>query len=904
MAKKKTRRNRKTTSTHLGLGTSLAASWPSDAPLASDEQLDFLRANAPAQTLLRLYKSRRTQVSSSHRDSRKVSDYVLGDINAVVQVMAERLGKRGTEKEIVEAFRASPVEPDPSSSNGFTHPYPRELTANPARIILQQPNPWYSGGVLPSERPGGKNIYDGDFRAGFQAGQKALSRTRTRTLTVSDAKKRYSRVSNQHGSWWIDGFTAAIEHDRGNVEAKNVNVAVRMGLVHGKFNPADPVPEFDYGFELDPEFVPEPEPKWHHSSYATNMVLAQEYRDRVKRAHDIFKRAKQEEHGPPSLESQMEYLSRRLPMVGLNADWSVSAWHLGPGQPNTRSGDVYILEDEDLPPDRLDRFYVVQRWYEDDFDLLAPHEREEIEEMQGIKEHVGHLDAPSAIRAAKEIQGQTAPVRNREPNPAGRHPMDGPRRHQLLPTTVGATIPALYSQEEVSDPIARVKFFSPYSQFTGFATEFDGDDTLFGWWDHGMGSPELGYQSLSELQGLNRNGLPLIERDIYWTPRPLSEVAARSNPEEPLVEVGYQLEVEGEPGEARDLAAMLREGIEKSADICAIAPPVCAENLGISRSYMPQFDDPATRFLQALSEDGGISVVEAKTKVGELKATQREINARKVLGMLEAYRAGDFPAIWEPIIVSNDNFILDGHHRWAALLVDDPSNEMNVYRVDLPIWRLLVAANASPGVTSRGFGDLKKNPEWGKLAAQAREAGKTAWKGTKKAGRTAKAGAELGAAEANLLALKGCTATVLGNIHGERPQLGDLDPDSYLATALRSARAKVEGKEIRLERARALPNPSQGFRLTENPQDVWVVIGNYGYGRQTMWPRSDRPGAYSKQEASALARSMNLQPRHPIGGPADFLHWHAKPLSEAARYAPSMAPALQELASSLTVENE
>lgn len=55
----------------------------------------------------------------------------------------------------------------------------------------------------------------------------------------------------------------------------------------------DPIPEFDYGFELDPEFVPEPEPKWHHSSYATNMVMANEYRDRVKRAHDIFKQAKQ-----------------------------------------------------------------------------------------------------------------------------------------------------------------------------------------------------------------------------------------------------------------------------------------------------------------------------------------------------------------------------------------------------------------------------------------------------------------------------------------------------------------------------------------------------------------------------------------------------------------------------------
>ena len=108
-------------------------------------------------------------------------------------------------------------------------------------------------------------------------------------------------------------------------------------------------------------------------------------------------------------------------------------------------------------------------------------------------------------------------------NPAGRHPMDGPRRHQLLPVTVAKTIPPLYSQEDVADPIARVKFFSPFSSFTGFATEFDGDDTLFGWWDFGMGGGELGYQSLSEIQSANRNGLPLVERDMYWKAQPLSK---------------------------------------------------------------------------------------------------------------------------------------------------------------------------------------------------------------------------------------------------------------------------------------------------------------------------------------------------------------------------------------------
>lgn len=37
----------------------------------------------------------------------------------------------------------------------------------------------------------------------------------------------------------------------------------------------------------------------------------------------------------------------------------------------------------------------------------------------------------------------------------------------LLPETMRQTIPALYSQEAVEDPIARVKFFIPCRPFAG-----------------------------------------------------------------------------------------------------------------------------------------------------------------------------------------------------------------------------------------------------------------------------------------------------------------------------------------------------------------------------------------------------------------------------------------------------
>lgn len=95
---------------------------------------------------------------------------------------------------------------------------------------------------------------------------------------------------------------------------------------------------------------------------------------------------------------------------------------------------------------------------------------------------------------------------------------------KLLSAADRRVLPALYAQEDLGDDaVAYVKFFFPASAATWYATEFDGDDTFFGLCDLGLGFPELGYFSLSELQSV-RGPLGLgIERDLYWKPRPLRE---------------------------------------------------------------------------------------------------------------------------------------------------------------------------------------------------------------------------------------------------------------------------------------------------------------------------------------------------------------------------------------------
>jgi hypothetical protein len=94
---------------------------------------------------------------------------------------------------------------------------------------------------------------------------------------------------------------------------------------------------------------------------------------------------------------------------------------------------------------------------------------------------------------------------------------------KLLTKAILKRLPPLYSTEEQGlNAVAQVKFFTPDSSWTWYATEFDGKDTFFGLAD-GF-EKELGYFSLSELQSVRgKLGLP-VERDKFFEPTPLKEL--------------------------------------------------------------------------------------------------------------------------------------------------------------------------------------------------------------------------------------------------------------------------------------------------------------------------------------------------------------------------------------------
>jgi hypothetical protein len=131
----------------------------------------------------------------------------------------------------------------------------------------------------------------------------------------------------------------------------------------------------------------------------------------------------------------------------------------------------------------------------------------------------------------------------------------------------------------------------------------------------------------------------------------------------------------------------------------------CADSQGIPRVQMPQLtieqDKPFFKYLQAK----GYKVVQEEQYASYLRATQNELNGAKVAGIAAAMRSTvGYHSSSNPIFVSNDDYILDGHHRWAAEIgVDATDNvlandkKMAIWRVDIPITKLLEEAETFTG---------------------------------------------------------------------------------------------------------------------------------------------------------------------------------------------------------------
>ena len=98
----------------------------------------------------------------------------------------------------------------------------------------------------------------------------------------------------------------------------------------------------------------------------------------------------------------------------------------------------------------------------------------------------------------------------------------------LIPKEIQDTLPDLYSSTDTSDPLCKVKLFTPDANWTWYVIELSQEDgsTCYGY-VQGLES-ELGYFSLEEIENV-RGALNLpVERDLSFEPTLLSKVMEAS----------------------------------------------------------------------------------------------------------------------------------------------------------------------------------------------------------------------------------------------------------------------------------------------------------------------------------------------------------------------------------------
>jgi hypothetical protein len=243
---------------------------------------------------------------------------------------------------------------------------------------------------------------------------------------------------------------------------------------------------------------------------------------------------------------------------------------------------------------------------------------------------------------------------------------------------------------------------------------------------------------------IHRKPAALAPADIAEIQRQATPAVRVTNVDDAVRELsaGHKIELQ-QPSEVSTLLDRLAEIVNDAKargeaaptyDLCNVTVPgtnlFCVESKGIKRVKMPQLSgvplpgsradalpknakgevDLGPHFREHL-ETLGYAVTDKDVRADHLRASQSQLNGGKIAGMSRAVEAGTLPP--GRIFTSNDDYVVDGHHRWAANVVEDlKDNEpgditMPVTEIDADIITVLAAANdfaADWGIPQAGVG--------------------------------------------------------------------------------------------------------------------------------------------------------------------------------------------------------
>lgn len=147
------------------------------------------------------------------------------------------------------------------------------------------------------------------------------------------------------------------------------------------------------------------------------------------------------------------------------------------------------------------------------------------------------------------------------------------------------------------------------------------------------------------------------------------------------------------------------------------------DNLNIPRNKMPQVPSDTKAVFIAEMEKRGTRIQRGVADPAKLHPIQKEMSASKVGLIMKRLRdkgmkTGDDGRI----VISKDNYVIDGHHRWAAaamLSFEDSSVKIPVIRVDMNHKDLISATlawNKASGIQPIGLGEENPNSTFKKWA--------------------------------------------------------------------------------------------------------------------------------------------------------------------------------------------
>jgi hypothetical protein len=104
--------------------------------------------------------------------------------------------------------------------------------------------------------------------------------------------------------------------------------------------------------------------------------------------------------------------------------------------------------------------------------------------------------------------------------------------------------------------------------------------------------------------------------------------------------------------------------------------------LNLPRELLPQIQDPKDfiRYLNSIGIEWKYEMMPAK----DIKSTQSEFNQEKIDSLKKLHKIPD--SIY---FLSNDDYLLDGHHRWIAQKDKNPEKKIKVIRIKKGILELL-----------------------------------------------------------------------------------------------------------------------------------------------------------------------------------------------------------------------